>query len=108
MYPLVLIALGIFFCILVSILSTHIMRVETLDKIESTLKMQLILSTILLLGVIPLSAYITFPPSFNLGTTRLNMGPWTPFVCSVFGLISGMLIAAFTEYVTSHAYKPVR
>lgn len=33
MYPLVLIALGIFLCILVSVLSTHIMRVETLDKI---------------------------------------------------------------------------
>lgn len=24
------------------------------------------------------------------------------------GLVSGMIIAAFTEYVTSHAYKPVR
>ena len=24
------------------------------------------------------------------------------------GLVSGMIIAAFTEYVTSHSYKPVR
>ncbi len=33
MYPLVLIALGIFLCIFVSALSTHIMKVETLDKV---------------------------------------------------------------------------
>lgn len=33
MYPLILIAIGIVLCILVSVLSTHIMRVETLDKI---------------------------------------------------------------------------
>ncbi len=33
MYPLVLIAFGIVICILVSVLSTHVMRVETLDKI---------------------------------------------------------------------------
>ena len=37
-----------------------------------------------------------------------ELAPWTPYVCSITGLISGMIIAAFTEYVTSHAYKPVR
>ncbi len=71
MYPLVLIALGIFFCFLVSTLSTHIMRVETPDKIESTLKLQLILSTVILIGVIYLAAAITYPTEFlmtNLGT----------------------------------------
>jgi inorganic pyrophosphatase len=33
MFPLTLIALGIFICILVSILSTDIMNVETLDRV---------------------------------------------------------------------------
>lgn len=37
-----------------------------------------------------------------------ELGVWTPYVCSVMGLISGMIIAAFTEYVTSHSYRPVR
>jgi H+-translocating diphosphatase len=107
MYPLVLIAMGMFFCILVSTLSTHIMRVETLDKIESTLKVQLIGSTILLLGVIYLVAYLTFPANFRIDE-HIDLAPWTPYLCSVFGLVSGMMIAAFTEYVTSHSYKPVR
>ena len=31
-----------------------------------------------------------------------------PYVCAVAGLVSGLLIAAFTEYVTSHSYRPVR
>lgn len=29
-------------------------------------------------------------------------------MCSISGLISGLLIAAITEYVTSHSYSPVR
>jgi inorganic pyrophosphatase len=33
---------------------------------------------------------------------------WVPYLCSVMGLVSGMIIAAFTEYITSHAYGPVR
>ena len=66
MYPLNVMAFGILLCILVSILATHIMRVETLDKIESTLKVQLIGSTILLLGVLYLVAYLSFPEKFEL------------------------------------------
>ena len=64
MYPLTLMAFGIFFCILVSVLATHVMKVETLDKIESTLKIQLIGSTVLLLGIIYVVALISFPDNF--------------------------------------------
>lgn len=66
MYPLILIAMGIVLCIVVSVLATHIMRVETLDKIERTLKIQLILSTVLLLGIVYLAAYLTYPEKFVL------------------------------------------
>lgn len=85
------------------------MRVETQDRIEWTLKLQLILSTLLLVGVLYLAAFITFPANFNMtkmGKTALQ--PWVPYICSVFGLVSGMIIAAFTEFVTSHTYFPVR
>jgi inorganic pyrophosphatase len=33
MYPLMIIALGIFFCIFVSMLATHCMKVDSLDKV---------------------------------------------------------------------------
>jgi hypothetical protein len=42
------------------------MRVETLDKIERTLKIQLILSTVLLMGVVYLAAYLSYPEKFVL------------------------------------------
>lgn len=64
MYPLTLIGLGIFLCIFVSSLSTHCMSVETQDKVESTLKKQLIISTILLLGMIYLVAFLSFPEKY--------------------------------------------
>lgn len=61
MYPLTLIALGIFLCIFVSMLSTHLMKVESLEKVEKTLKLQLIISTVLLLGFIYIAAIISYP-----------------------------------------------
>jgi len=111
-YPLLLIAIGIIICILISTLSTHIMRVETKDKIESTLKVQLIGSTVVLLGITYVVCILSYPTNFYIGTYPASdsdlLQPTIPYVCSIMGLISGMIIAAFTEYVTSHAYAPVR
>lgn len=64
MYPLMIIALGLFFCIFVSMLATHCMKVDTLDKVENTLKMQLIVSTVILVGVLLLASLITYPGGF--------------------------------------------
>ena len=111
MYPLMLIGLGIFFCILVSVISTHIMSVKTIDKVEQTLKLQLLISTIILLGVIYGAAALTYPNTFEVRTKGKVYGSLTtliPYFCSICGLVSGMIIAAFTEYVTSHSYGPVR
>jgi inorganic pyrophosphatase len=74
------------------------------------LKVQLVGSTVLLLGVIYLVAYLSFPEKFVLlgADQKLDLERWHPYVCSILGLISGMIIAAFTEYVTSHTYSPVR
>ncbi len=111
MYPLMLIAIGIFICILVSTLSTHCTTVKTLPEVETTLKLQLIISTVLLLGGILAAAWLTYPSNFELRVKDHTFGgltPWIPYLCSIAGLVSGMIIAAFTEYVTSHSYAPVR
>ena len=75
------------------------------------MKKQLIISTILLVGFIYAAAALSYPSTFILKGVKTNpevLAPWTPYVCSLVGLISGMIIAGFTEYVTSHSYKPVR
>jgi H+-translocating diphosphatase len=110
-YPLLLIAFGIVVCILVSLLATDIMSVDTNDKIETTLKITLIISTVLLVGIAYLAAYLTYPKTFDLrlkGKVLAGRTVVSPFLCTLFGLISGLVIAAFTEYITSHTYSPVR
>jgi H+-translocating diphosphatase len=73
--------------------------------------MQLIISTVVLIGVILLAAFITYPSNFEMrltGYTIKGLTKFTPWICAIIGLIAGMIIAAFTEYVTSHSYGPVR
>jgi len=111
-YPLLLIAFGIIICLLVSIIAISCTDVEVEEKIESTLKIQLILSTILLIGAIYAVAYLSLPPNFQLRSTAKNIidnrTPLHAFLCSLLGLVSGLIIAAYTEYVTSHSYSPVK
>jgi inorganic pyrophosphatase len=57
-------------------------------------------------------ARLSFPSSFLIDIPSLEkpvvMSVWDPYLCSVVGLVSGMIIAAFTEYFTSHNYHPVK
>lgn len=106
LYPLLLMAAGIVICIIISIFATHIMKVDTNGKIETTLKVQIIGSTIVLLGFTYLVCLFSFPSTFKFNGEEIDIVK--PYLCSIFGLISGMIIAAFTEYVTSHSYAPVR
>jgi inorganic pyrophosphatase len=64
MYPLLIIALGLFFCIFVSTLATHCMKVDTLDKVENTLKVQLIVSTVVLAVVLLGVSFFSYPKGF--------------------------------------------
>jgi len=71
----------------------------------------LIASTIVLFGVLYLASWLTYPGGFELrltGYTISGLTPLTPWICAIIGLVAGMIIAAFTEYVTSHSYGPVR
>lgn len=108
MYPISLMAFGLFLCIFVSALSTDYMEVDTLDRVEKTLKLQLIISTVLLLALLLLVSFLSFPDTFTLGVKGQELSIYSPYICSIVGLVSGLFIAAFTEYTTSHSYKPVR
>lgn len=110
MFPLVMVAAGIIVCLIVSTVAIYCSSVDIPSKIESTLKWQLILSTALLIPAIYLCSVYCYPSFFILSdfsrTTVLT--PIKPFICAILGLVSGMLIGGFTEYMTSHTYRPVR
>lgn len=70
--------------------------------------MQLIVSTVVLIGLIALVAYISYPAEFKMGPNMPVVKYSYPYFCALAGLVSGLLVAAYTEYVTSHSYHPVR
>lgn len=43
-----------------------------------------------------------------MGSSMNTVKYYHPYLCAVAGLVSGLLVAAYTEYVTSHSYHPVR
>lgn len=84
----------------------------TPENVESTLKWQLILSTILMTaGLIPASLWC-LPAEFKFvveGVTTItyNCDPWLIFACVASGLWSGLIIGYVTEIYTSNSYSPV-
>jgi H(+)-translocating pyrophosphatase len=107
MFPLILSGSGILVCVITAFFATHIMPVTRQDKIESTLKWQLIISTIILTPVIILLSLVLLPEKI----TFLKVGESSNvyiMICVLSGLWSGMIIGYFTDYFTSNAHGPTQ
>ena len=102
--------MGILVCLLTSVIGIYINNVNEENKIESTLKYQIVISTVLLLGALYLAAFLTFPSSFIMAnhTSVSVRHPYHAYLCALLGLVAGMIIGWFTEYMTSHTYSPVK
>jgi len=110
-FPLVLIGTGIFVSFATSFVATHLVKVRSAGDVESSLKRQLVVSTVLMTGVTFAICMTFFPSSFSVGVApqnKDNVKNWHMFVCVMCGLWSGLLIGFITEYYTSHSYAPVR
>jgi inorganic pyrophosphatase len=92
MYPLLITALGIYGSFITSFAATHIMTVDQNDKIESTLKWQLIISTLLLTPLLYVAGAIALPAGSTF-ESYCNKG----FICALVGLWGGLIIGAQTE-----------
>lgn len=110
MFPLTMVAFGIVVCLLTTILGFCCFKVDTPDKVEWTLKCQVVISTLLLIVLVYVAAINSYPATFILSdVSRTNiLTPMRPYICALLGLVSGMLIGGVTEYMTSHSYRPVR
>lgn len=116
LYPLMITAFGILVCVVTSLAASFIMEVEYKsedeqmekgDKVESVLKWQLIISTVLLTPTIIGITYMCLPDTFyvpDLGEVE----SYRAYICCLCGLWSGLLIGWITEIMTSHSYSPVR
>jgi len=107
-FPLMVTAAGIIASFLTTFLATNFTRV-TMNTVERTVKIQLIVSTVLMtLAVIPL-IYI-LPDQFHVAafTVMKTVTRWKAFGCIALGLWSGLIIGYITEVYTSNAYSPVQ
>merc|ERR1712028_121130 len=94
MFPLLISAVSIFVCMVVSFLATHVWPVRKQDDVENVLKVQLGVTCIAMTLVIQ-------------GVTDV-VTRWDAFLCVACGLFGGCIIGFVTEYYTSHSYSPVR
>jgi inorganic pyrophosphatase len=105
-FPLIVTSVGIL-ASFISVLFAHFFTV-TVNTVQSVLKWQLLLSTILMTGLLVPAMYI-LPEQFTMqeanGINKL-VSRWGAFGCIMFGLWSGMIIGFITEYYTSNAYAP--
>lgn len=94
--------------IVASLISLFFARPKTEEAVEGSLKLTLIVSTLLMAGMLYPMTMMMIPADFMLegnATMYHNTGVYWSLAA---GLISGMLIGLVTEYYTSHRYGPVR
>ena len=109
-FPLLIPTAGI----LISMITTYYLlnRVNIVNnsEVESQLKRQLIYSTVLLIPALFIMAYIGLPTKFALmvGDHAQDNTYFDAFKCSLYGLVSGLIIGYVTEVMTSYSYKPVQ
>lgn len=102
LYPLLISAFGI----PASILTSFLARVKEDGNVESALKVQLWVSTLLVAGIMYFVTKTFMVDSFEIAGKTITK--WDVYISMVVGLFSGMFIGIVTEYYTSHSYKPVR
>ena len=108
-FPLMISAAGIIGCFITSIVGIYIYKVNSFDRIQKALNIQLILSTVLTLLLLIPTVYI-LPENWlfaNSGKAK-TAKRWYAFIAPGLGCVSGLLIGLSTDYYTSFAHNPVR
>jgi H(+)-translocating pyrophosphatase len=113
LYPLMIIGCSIVVCIItagIGLVTTK--YIKNYDNLEWAIKMQLIISTVLIIPVMALLSIYILPASFTVGEVgtalyKADINNKIIMVCPILGLVSGLLIGISTEYYTSMSYSPV-
>jgi inorganic pyrophosphatase len=109
LFPLMISSAGILACFISSFFGIYIYKVNTFERIQKALNLQLILSTSITLFFL-LFTVLILPPSWTYThrSQKFYASRWYTFIASALGCISGFLIGMSTDYYTSCAHPPVR
>jgi len=114
MFPLTINGAGIIVCLITNFFATDFMPVKKENDIESVLKTQLLVSSLLMTPTLYFLADFFLPTAtcgvcvggFVVG--GICSSPLKAFFCVAFGLWGGCAIGFITEYYTSFSYAPVK
>jgi inorganic pyrophosphatase len=106
--PLVIFSFGIFVCLITSFFASHIAPPTSKENVESVLKLQLLISTILMTPMSFIACWFFLPSeAFTINTTT-DVYNWHIWLSVIFGLWTGLAIGYITEYYTGNGNRPVR
>lgn len=106
-FPLLITGVGIIASFFTSFFATNFTKV-TMDNVETTVKIQLIVSTVLMTAAVYPVTFL-LPQSFTFpGANPVTVTQLKAFFCVISGLWSGFIIGFITEVYTSSSYAPVR
>jgi H(+)-translocating pyrophosphatase len=109
-FPLVVSSAGILVCLLTSFLATNLYPVTSEARIELALRLQLIVTTLLMVPTVYVVTGMFIPETFTIdGVSRvINATQQDVFICIIVGAVGGLVIGLTTEYYTSKEYEPVK
>jgi len=110
-YPLMISAVGVITSLITVQVAFYCYRVTEEKKIQVSLNLQLLISTLLMLAGLWVLTPYNLPNSWNqhvLGAQGSQSFWWHPAVCVTMGLVSGFLIGISTDYYTSNSHNPVQ
>lgn len=113
MFPLLISSVGVVVGLVSILIVRFVFPVTTLTQIERSLKILLLVSTVLMTPVVIGLALACYPTSLGDliivdGGETFRMKWWQAAVSVLMGLWGGLIIGIVTEYYTSHSYRPVR
>lgn len=74
-----------------------------MDNVESTVKWQLIISTVIMTGcLVPLTQLLPWSFTIGMGKQAVECTQWKAYGCVVTGLWCGLIIGIVTEIFTSN------
>eukprot|EP00405_Crypthecodinium_cohnii_P031675 CAMPEP_0206518454 /NCGR_PEP_ID=MMETSP0324_2-20121206/64587_1 /ASSEMBLY_ACC=CAM_ASM_000836 /TAXON_ID=2866 /ORGANISM="Crypthecodinium cohnii, Strain Seligo" /LENGTH=746 /DNA_ID=CAMNT_0054011811 /DNA_START=153 /DNA_END=2391 /DNA_ORIENTATION=- len=112
LFPVTISSAGIVVCMICSFVATDIKPVRQQADIETVLKVQMVLTALLMLPATWGLAEHCLPAEFDLTSVRAGAKvvgtPLKAFACAALGTVGGLIIGLCTEYYTSHTYVPVQ
>lgn len=89
-------------------ISTNVVSANSPSRVNLSLSLQLIISTVLMTPTLYFGAHMFLPTTFTLQQAQMTVTNQEAFYCAAMGLWAGLVIGYTTNYYTSGEFSPVQ